>query len=54
MVISSAALLERSSHPTQAEIIGQLNGNVCRCGCYPRIIEAVARASELLRSKSGG
>jgi aerobic-type carbon monoxide dehydrogenase small subunit (CoxS/CutS family) len=54
MVISSAALLERSSHPTQAEIIGQLNGNVCRCGCYPRIIEAVERASELLRSKSGG
>jgi len=45
MVISAAALLERTPHPTEAEIRGSLAGNLCRCGVYGRAIRAVQRAA---------
>jgi isoquinoline 1-oxidoreductase alpha subunit len=31
--------------PTQAQIVARMNGNICRCGTYPRIVDAVQRAS---------
>jgi aerobic-type carbon monoxide dehydrogenase small subunit (CoxS/CutS family) len=54
MIVSASALLERNPHPTDQQIIGHMDGNVCRCGTYGRIIEAVHRAAELRRSQRNG
>lgn len=51
MVVGAVALLERNPHPTDQEIVTQMDGNICRCGAYQRILEAVHRASELRRSQ---
>jgi xanthine dehydrogenase YagT iron-sulfur-binding subunit len=44
-VVASHALLSREAHPTQALIKEGLSGNLCRCGTYGRIFEAVQRAA---------
>jgi aerobic-type carbon monoxide dehydrogenase small subunit (CoxS/CutS family) len=53
MVIAAAALLARNPHPTDAEARAALDGNLCRCGGYLRILDAVGRASRP-RPESGG
>jgi aerobic-type carbon monoxide dehydrogenase small subunit (CoxS/CutS family) len=45
MILSSVALLKRTPQPTEPEIRTSLEGNVCRCGTYPRIIVAVRNAA---------
>ncbi len=40
MIMSASALLNKNSRPNREEIITAMNGNVCRCGTYQRIIEA--------------
>jgi aerobic-type carbon monoxide dehydrogenase small subunit (CoxS/CutS family) len=45
MVLSAAALLEERPSPTDREIALALAGNLCRCGCYVKIAEAVRRAA---------
>lgn len=45
MIMSSVGLLKVNPRPTSAEIIQSLQGNICRCGTYPRIVEAVRRAA---------
>ena len=44
-IMSAAALLAEKKHPTRAEIVAHMNGNICRCGTYPRIIAAIERAA---------
>ena len=44
-IMSAAALLARSSTPTDAQITAAMNGNLCRCATYPRIREAIHRAA---------
>ena len=44
MIMSAVALLSKNSRPTDEEIIEHMNGNVCRCGTYPRIMAAIRRA----------
>ncbi|HEU5003088.1 MAG TPA: molybdopterin cofactor-binding domain-containing protein [Actinomycetota bacterium] len=46
MVVEAAALLERMPQPDPAAIREALNGHICRCGSYPRILEAVQRAGQ--------
>ena len=46
MIMSGVALLSRSPNPTEAEIIRSMEGNVCRCGTYPRIVTAIRKASQ--------
>jgi isoquinoline 1-oxidoreductase alpha subunit len=46
-LMSAAALLERTPHPTADEIDAGLAGNLCRCGTYLRIRQAVTRAAEI-------
>lgn len=46
MVLRATALLSETSHPTENQIVTYMNGNVCRCGVYPRIVAAVKRASQ--------
>jgi isoquinoline 1-oxidoreductase alpha subunit len=48
-VMAAAALLEQNPSPTDSDIDAAMNGNICRCGTYPRIRAAVKRAAELKR-----
>src|SRR2546429_8438117 len=45
MIVATVALLESNPHPTREDAVGALAGNICRCGTYPRILAAVARAA---------
>ena len=51
MIIEAYALLLRKPDPTEAEIADALEGNLCRCGSYNRIIAAVRQASQALKMK---
>jgi isoquinoline 1-oxidoreductase subunit alpha len=44
-IMSATALLDSNSHPSDADIDGAMAGNVCRCGTYLRIREAIKRAA---------
>ncbi len=45
MIIKASELLASNPHPTDAEIRTAMNGHLCRCGTYPRIIKAIQRAA---------
>lgn len=45
MIMAARGLLNRNPHPTEEQIIGHMNGNICRCGGYPRMAAAIKRAS---------
>ena len=45
MIMGASALLKKTPHPSEAEIRHALQGNICRCGTYPRIIAAVQHAA---------
>ena len=47
-LVSAAALLKASPKPTDADIDAAMNGNLCRCGTYPRIRAGIQRAAALL------
>jgi aerobic-type carbon monoxide dehydrogenase small subunit (CoxS/CutS family) len=46
MIMSACALLAANKNPSDEEIFDYMNGNVCRCGTYPRILAAVRRAAQ--------
>lgn len=48
-ILAASALLATTPAPTDAEIDAALAGNLCRCGTYPRIREAIHRASALVK-----
>jgi len=52
MIMSATSLLRDTHNPSEAQIVEAMNGNVCRCGTYPRIVAAVQRAARL--SAQGG
>jgi carbon-monoxide dehydrogenase small subunit len=45
MVVAATALLDQTPHPTDDEVREALAGNLCRCGGYSRICDAVMRAA---------
>ena len=47
-VMSAAVLLRTNKHPTDADIDGAMNGNICRCGTYQRIRAAIKDAAKTL------
>ena len=49
MILTARSLLDRNPDPSDDEIRHALNGNLCRCGCYVKIVEAVRRAARLRR-----
>ncbi len=49
MIMSAVSLLNNKQNPTDSEIIQFMQGNICRCGTYPRIVAAVHRASSALK-----
>src|SRR5688572_12129073 len=44
-IMSAAALLKQNPDPSNEEITSAMSGNLCRCGTYPRIHQAIKRAS---------
>lgn len=49
MIMSAAGLLRSNPHPSAAEIVRFMNGNICRCGTYPRIVAAIQQAAQATR-----
>ena len=45
-IMTAAALLAQTPHPSDAEIDAAMSGNLCRCGTYPRIREAIHQAAQ--------
>jgi len=50
-LISAKYLLTQNPHPTHEEVVEGMAGNLCRCGGYERIIEAVISAAEKAEEK---
>jgi nicotinate dehydrogenase subunit A len=50
ILMSAAALLERSPNPTEAEVRTALDRNLCRCGAHNRMVRAVLRAAKARRT----
>jgi len=52
MIMSSVSLLQANPRPTTEQIVQSLQGNICRCGTHPRIMEAVQKAAGKLQERS--
>lgn len=46
MIMSAVGLLNKTPHPSEVQVKAALQGNICRCGTYPRIVQAVRLASQ--------
>jgi len=53
MIMSSVGLLQSNPHPSAEEITQFLQGNICRCGTQPRIVEAVQQAAKSMQERAG-
>jgi aerobic-type carbon monoxide dehydrogenase small subunit (CoxS/CutS family) len=45
MIMSAVSLLQKNANPSEQEIMKSMQGNICRCGTYPRILKAIREAS---------
>ena len=50
MVMAAVGLLSRQPDPTDDQIVRAMNGNICRCGSQPRIVDAIRRAAAAERA----
>jgi len=53
-ILSAKALLDRIPNPTEDDIRAAIEGNLCRCTGYARIVDAILYAAELLRKEAEG
>lgn len=53
-IMSASALLARDAHPTDAAIDAAMSGNICRCGTYVRIRQAIKQAAQPSIAKGKG
>jgi len=44
-IMQAASLLATNKKPTREQIVAHMDGNICRCGTYPRIVRAIQRAA---------
>jgi aerobic-type carbon monoxide dehydrogenase small subunit (CoxS/CutS family) len=51
MILNAYGLLHRNPNPSKAKIIDEMSGNLCRCGTYARIVEAIQDAARELRGE---
>ncbi|MFT5135833.1 MAG: isoquinoline 1-oxidoreductase alpha subunit [Arenicella sp.] len=51
-MMSAVALLKRNDNPTEEEIEQSMQGNICRCGTYPRIKAAIKQAAQTIREET--
>jgi aerobic-type carbon monoxide dehydrogenase small subunit (CoxS/CutS family) len=52
-LMTAAALVDQGGAPTEAEIRSAMNGHLCRCGTYPRVVAAIQQASTVPGRKPG-
>jgi aerobic-type carbon monoxide dehydrogenase small subunit (CoxS/CutS family) len=52
MIVAGAALLRQNPDPSRQEIVEYMDGNICRCGTYPRIIAAIRMAARAVKEVS--
>jgi aerobic-type carbon monoxide dehydrogenase small subunit (CoxS/CutS family) len=52
MIIKASELLSKTPQPSEPQIRSAMNGHLCRCGSYPRILKAVGRAAQAMRGGS--
>src|SRR5581483_3669383 len=52
MIMTGVALLRQNPSPTRQEIVEYMDGNICRCGTYPRIIAALRAAAQAVKEAS--
>ena len=52
MIVTGAALLRQNPDPSRQEIVEYMDGNICRCGTYPRIIAAIRTAARAVKEAS--
>jgi nicotinate dehydrogenase subunit A len=45
MIMSAVALLKKNPSPSESQIVDFMDGNICRCGTYPRIVSAIQKAA---------
>jgi aerobic-type carbon monoxide dehydrogenase small subunit (CoxS/CutS family) len=46
MILGAVGLLRKNPHPSEAEIVTGMNGHICRCGTYPRVVAAIQAAAQ--------
>lgn len=51
MILNAYALLKKTAHPTRAEIVSEMDGNLCRCGSHLRILDAIEDAAAVIRGR---
>jgi len=49
MVMAAVALLEQHPDPTRDDILSEMNGNICRCGTYVRLVAAIEAAAKAMK-----
>jgi aerobic-type carbon monoxide dehydrogenase small subunit (CoxS/CutS family) len=45
MIMSAAALIQKTHNPTDQQILRAMEGNICRCGTYTRVVQAIKKAA---------
>lgn len=53
-IMQASALLAGNPNPTDQDIVQGMNGNLCRCATYPRIVGAVKRAAQIMKETKHG
>jgi aerobic-type carbon monoxide dehydrogenase small subunit (CoxS/CutS family) len=46
MILGAVGLLKKNPHPSEADIVTGMNGHICRCGTYPRVVAAIQAAAQ--------
>jgi len=46
MILGAVGLLQGTPHPTEADIVSGMNGHICRCGTYSRVVQAIQAAAK--------
>ena len=50
MIVKASELLSKNPQPSESQIRSAMNGHLCRCGTYPRILKAIQRASQAMKA----
>ena len=50
MIVKASELLSKTPQPSESQIRSAMNGHLCRCGTYPRILKAIQRASLAMKA----
>lgn len=53
MILNGVALLAKNPRPSNDEIVRFMDGNLCRCGTYPRILAAIKQAAAMMAASGG-